>query len=641
MLRQMIFKNFIHFKDFQCLSFKDGPYFFIGANSSGKTSTLEILRRCMSTNINSTISSSYDETQNAYAFCQFDIPRPTKSEIVKNISTICSGVVKTTNKTYLKIAWLGGNCTPSSTLVHVIYYKIEENGELTEKNQKTVNAGNSFGEETLMKAMKKLLYTKRQSEQNNLQINKQTNDLLEIILGAIDSMPPITDEDLQVNWTSNVDEFRQKLKEMKFIEYLESTYVATMPMRAIGAIQWTISKKIIRKEKYKEACERAEIINELMKSDKVDQTKAERIFKFLTGPFEYQFYRKPQNQEVIFVKETHGAEFPLLKTPEGIIEAKQFSLLMAHKVFHTICLEEPDRCMHPQMVERMRDIFQKESLHEDKVVIVISHNPFLINSITAETTHVFFRKNEQRATKVSCGIQAIHDINRKITDVDNLKKLIFAAKVLFLEGITDKIIIEGLFDHTFKYSDYDDDVNHDILSHQLVVLGSKTFDDPVKKFCDQTSLSAKWLFDRDKYIIVDKTREEITKFNTHLDDEGDYSYFLNKPVDEFLKETAGFEELSKKLSDKHIFIWKLGDLEDTIIDCLHNISPSDQIEIFDESLPELTKNQIKKKISKLPRSKLATLSRITYNHSEFKRFLHFLKESEDKFVCIYDRAKQN
>lgn len=618
----MIFKNFIHFKDFQCLSFKDGPHFFIGANSSGKSSTLEILRRCMSTNINSTISSSYDETKNAYAFCQFEIPLPTNSEIVENISTICSGVVKTNNKTYLKIAWLESNCTPPSTLVHVIYYKTEENGELTEKNQKTVNAGNSFGEETLMVAMKKLLDTKRQSDQNNL---------LEIILCALDNLPPITDEDLQANWTSNVDEFRKKLKEMKFIEYLESTYVATMPMRAIGAIQWTRSKKIIKKEKnYKEACERAEIINELMKSDKVDQKRADRIFKFLTGPFEYQFYRKPQNQEEIFVKETHAAEFPLLKTPEGIIEAKQFSLLMAHNVFHTICLEEPDRCMHPQMVERMRDIFQKDSLHKDKVVIVISHNPFLINSITAETTQVFFRKNEQRATKVSCGIQAIHDINRNITDVDNLKKLIFAAKVLCLEGTTDKIIIEGLFDHTFKYSDYDDDVNHDILSHQLVVLGSKTFDNPVKKFCDQTSLSVKWLFDRDKYITVDKFRQEITKFNTHLDNEGDYSYFLNKPVDEFLKETAGFEELSKKLSDKHIFIWKLGELEDTIIDCLNNISPDDQIEIFDESLPELTKYKIKKQISKLPRSKLANLSRIMYNHSEFQRFLQFLKESEAK-----------
>ncbi|VDI30730.1 Hypothetical predicted protein [Mytilus galloprovincialis] len=638
----MVFSNFIQFKDFQGLSFKDGPHFFIGANSSGKSSTLEILRRCMSTDINSTMSSTYDETKNAYAFCKFEIPRCTNLEIFENISTIWSGVVKRTNKTFLKIVWLRNSMLPPSTLVQVIYYIIDENGKFSVKRQKVVNADKSIGEEQLSRTLNKLVSITPRRDQTNSQLNKQKDDLLEIVLDLVDKMSHITDEELHANWTSNVDDFQKKLEDMQFIKKVESTYVATMPMRAIGTLQWTRSKKIVKQEEnYQEACERAEIINELITSDEVDQPKAERIFKFLTGPFEYKFYLDPQRQGLMLVKETNTAEFPLLKTPEGVFEAKQFSLLMAHKFVHTICLEEPDRCMHPQMVERMRDIFQRESIHKDKMVIVVSHNPFLINSITAEKTHVFFRKVEQISTKVSCGILAIDDINRHITDVDNLKKLIFAAKVLFLEGTTDKILIEGLFDHHFKYSDDDDNVKSAIHSHQLVVLGSKTFDSKVMKFCEQTSLPAKWLFDRDKYIKVDKTRQEITKVNPPLGVEGDYSYFLNKHVDEFLNDTTGFEDLSKKLSDKHIFIWKLGELEDTIIDCLHNMSPSDQTEIFDKSLPELTKKTINKKISELPRIKLTTLSRIMYNHSEFQRFLHFLKESEDKFVCIYDRAKQN
>lgn len=41
-------------------------------------------------------------------------------------------------------------------------------------------------------------------------------------------------------------------------------------------------------------------------------------------------------------------------TSVGIVEAKQFSLLMAEEQFQTICLEEPDRGMHPQMIERMK-----------------------------------------------------------------------------------------------------------------------------------------------------------------------------------------------------------------------------------------------------------------------------------------------
>lgn len=92
----MLFKNFIHFKEFQLLTFKNGSHFFNGANSSGRTSPLEIIRRCMSSDINTSISSSYNENKNAYAYCKFDVPSSTKIENFKNISSVHSGVVKTT-----------------------------------------------------------------------------------------------------------------------------------------------------------------------------------------------------------------------------------------------------------------------------------------------------------------------------------------------------------------------------------------------------------------------------------------------------------------------------------------------------------------------------------------------------------------
>ncbi|XP_063398962.1 uncharacterized protein LOC134683586 [Mytilus trossulus] len=637
MLRQMVFSNFIQFKDFQSLSFKDGPHFFIGANSSGKSSTLEILRRCMSTDINSTMSSSYDETKNAYAFCKFEIPRCTNLEIFKNISTIWSGVVKRTNKTFLKIVWLRNSMLSTSTLVQVVDYIIDENGEFTVKRQKVVNADQSIGEEQLSRTMNKLVSITPQRDQTNSQLNTQKDDHLELALDLVDKMSLITDEELQANWTSNIDDFKMKLEDMQFIKKLESTYVATMPMRAIGTLQWTRSTKIDKKEKnYQEACERAEIINELRTSDDVDQPEAERIFKFLTDPFEYEFFTDPQKPGLMLVKETNTAEFPLLKTPEGVFEAKQFSLLMAHKVFHTICLEEPDRCMHPQMVERMRDIFQRESLHKNKMVIVVSHNPFLINSITAEKTHVFFRKVEQMSSKVSCDIRAIDDINRHITDVDNLKKLIFAAKVLCLEGKTDKIIIEGLFEHHFKYSDDDDNIRRDIHSHQLVVLGSKTFDSEVEKFCEQTSLPAKWIFDRDKYITLDKTKKKIAKIDTKIDPKGNYSQFKDNTIEEFLQDQNGFQKLSKELYNKGLFLWKSGDLEDTII---YSLNSAQQKEILSMTAPDLTgktpeealkatetfKEKIKRRISHIDRDKLRVLITYMSQSSEVKRFFDFLR----------------
>ncbi|CAG2244611.1 unnamed protein product [Mytilus edulis] len=269
------------------------------------------------------------------------------------------------------------------------------------------------------------------------------------------------------------------------------------------------------------------------------------------------------------------------------------------------------------MVERMRDIFQKEKIHNHKVVIVVTHNPFLINSITAEHTHVFFRKSRQMLSKCPFGIRAINDINRHITDIDNLKKLIFAAKVLCMEGTTDKIVIEGLFDHIFKFTDKDENVKHSIVSHQLVVLGTKTFDNPVRKFCTQINLPSKWIFDRDKYVEL--KGDKIA----NIDADGDYSQFKDQPVIEFLQNVNGFKKLSEELSDKDIFIWKWGDLEDTII---HSLNPDDLTSIFKK---KMTTTLIKKKLSTIKRDKLANLARCMYEDSnrpnEVDRFLEFLQ----------------
>ncbi|XP_052067342.1 uncharacterized protein LOC127706724 [Mytilus californianus] len=621
MLRQMVFKNFINFKDFQSLEFKDGPHFFIGANSSGKSSTLEILRRCMSTDINTSISSSYDETRNAYAFCKFDLPSVTDISNFKNINKIYSGVIKTHENKFIKIVCLEQR-ESKSIVMHVIYY-LQDGNNLTMVDKKTLNAETS---KELSNMLMNLLSAKTELEQTTLEQN-----FLEYVVESRENLSSITDEEIQRYWATEgrtAEDFLSNLSTNQFIRDLESTYVATMPMRAIGTLQWTRSKKItLKEENYLEACKRAEIINELLTSDEVDHVKADSILKFFTHPFEYKFTSK-SNPDEINVKETNSSEFHLLKTPEGIIEAKQFSLIMAHTVFHTICLEEPDRCMHPQMVERMRDIFQSESIHRNKVVVVISHNPFLINNITAENTHVFFRKSTQNSSKVRFGIWPIDKINRHITDVDNLKKLFFAVKVLCMEGSTDKIVIEGLFDFVLKYSDYKLDMKHDIVSHQLVVLGSHTFDSPVRQFCKQTSVSCKWVFDRDKYIFLDQTNnQKVVNIDRQRYADGDYSKFHNRHVTDFLEDPNGLNKLSEQLSDKQIFIWKLGDLEDTIIDSLRTIAPSDQSDIFDESRQKLTKKKIKKKLSSLPRDKLAKLSRIMFNSPEVKRFLTFLTES--------------
>lgn len=73
MLYRMCFKNFVHFKEHQTLKFQPGINILVGQNSSGKTSILEMIRRCMTKRINNHVTSSYDESREAYLVCKFDI----------------------------------------------------------------------------------------------------------------------------------------------------------------------------------------------------------------------------------------------------------------------------------------------------------------------------------------------------------------------------------------------------------------------------------------------------------------------------------------------------------------------------------------------------------------------------------------
>lgn len=84
----------------------------------------------------------------------------------------------------------------------------------------------------------------------------------------------------------------------------------------------------------------------------------------------------------------NGSEFPLLKTSEGVLEAKLTSLLLAHKHIQTLCLEDPDRGMHPQMIERLRTVLHREAYK--KTIIVVTHSPNFIDTITVQNTYVFF-----------------------------------------------------------------------------------------------------------------------------------------------------------------------------------------------------------------------------------------------------------
>lgn len=110
---------------------------------------------------------------------------------------------------------------------------------------------------------------------------------------------------------------------------------------------------------------------------------------------------------------------------------QKFSLLMAHDRLQTICLEESDRGMHPQMIERMKEVLHYES--RNKTIIVVTHSPSLVDSTTLR--NIFFFSRRDNGAKV---VNVYKNDCLKMFGTTDFKTILFSSNVLFVEGPTDK-----------------------------------------------------------------------------------------------------------------------------------------------------------------------------------------------------------
>lgn len=94
MLRGMVLQNFVHFEKRFVLDFsktKNGPNIFVGASSTGKTAVLELIRRCMDSRLNSSLTNRANSNERAYVFCEFYL------DIDKYGPTVITGMIVDAN----------------------------------------------------------------------------------------------------------------------------------------------------------------------------------------------------------------------------------------------------------------------------------------------------------------------------------------------------------------------------------------------------------------------------------------------------------------------------------------------------------------------------------------------------------------
>lgn len=523
MLKAIAFKNFVHFKNKTVISLdvsKRGQAgklnvdekptthinflnIFVGANFSGKSTVIELIRRCMTEEINASITSSCVDNLVAYAFCKFDMDPD---------QNIISGVMKEpkTDRVF-KIIF-------SSDTLDVIVYS---NSSLHKRN---------FYRCKPPKDADFLAIFREEDDESCV------NQLLQKITQACQVKNKVSETIIKPKWDS-----------------IEDKYVTTFPLRGIGSLQWSKSQKIAKEHKdknYSAAYERAEIISTLLSQGQkqfINADEEKRIFQYLTDPEDFEFEKE---KEAITVKH-NKKPFPLLKISEGIFEAKSMSLLLAHSKFKTICLEDPDRGMHPQMIERLRTVLYRIGFK--KTIIVVTHSPYFIDSTTIDNTHIFFRTKDEPSVCSVINIGQSEELS-KVADIETKRTVLFATRVLLVEGPIDREVVQGILTENEESKE---DFTY-ISTHQIISVGGKDNAARVQRFCACINLSCLCLLDLDAAVKFNiKPLKDFKGFEESLHTM--YQETLVRTKEEFWQ---FFEKLESEL---RVFIWKDGTLEDAIL----------------------------------------------------------------------------
>lgn len=552
MLRGMVLENFVHFKKRCTLDFsktKQGPNIFVGASSTGKTAILELIRRCMDMKLNSSLTNRCNESETAYVFCEFE------NENEKYGPTVISGMIverrQEDNDDEEEEKW----SQKADTIFHkIIIYFYNKEIKFCSKTYFKTPDDRIVDLRKNVRLSKDLLAGKLDesffSASNVGQTNKNDQSSSGIYLFNIEFVEKVLDEIR-----------KQQIENKAYTRYpkvwgeLEESFVGVLSMRGMGTFQWTKSKKMddkFRSTNYEETCAQAEIISELMGIEHIDKTREQEIFDFLTSGSNFKFVKK-SNSEIVVQKS--GREFALLKTSVGIIEAKQFSLLMSHDRLKTICLEEPDRGMHPQMIERMKEVLHHES--RTKTIIVVTHSPFFID-FTSLINTFFFSRGENDAIVVDIYKELKENDCLKMLGTTEFKTILFSSNVLFVEGPTDKLVLEAIF-RKVKERSKSFDENFSILSHEICSMRGKGMAKKIKDFCNVLKIKFRILVDRDSMITT-----ENSKIKTICKDFKVGNEPMSVSISDFLEK--GFDEFSDHLAkNENMLIWKHGELEDFLL----------------------------------------------------------------------------
>ncbi|XP_076113957.1 uncharacterized protein LOC143082249 [Mytilus galloprovincialis] len=545
MLRQIRFRNFVKFNGSQehRLDFpNNGVYIFIGENNAGKSCVFEGIRRCMQTELNDTVSARHNSDYISYVICKFENAN-------NDMLTSCF------------VSYKDG----SDTVIRKIVLNKSDNGNIITRSisRKIDSRWGSFKEETLSDDNNKL--HKLCSQLLNVK-NKDEIDLTYFI------------EFCKTHSSDNnlIEKFDQAFEKINFETIFANRGIS--PNQSSRQIPITKDQDI-----YKSASNLAYVIRTHLNDPKecADDGSESQYFRLLTEPqsYKFEFKDKTDKTEVLVTCNNDDKPFPILKAPEGILEAKIMSITLSNRRTTTLLIDEPGRGMHPSMIDCLRDLVLYDvNKNEAKTVIFTTHNERFICPWTFEKIFYFYAcENGSKVVTLGHALEevkrrySVHKSKENQVDIkpyfwrEQVTPIFFSKRVIMVEGPDDNRFLGAfknilLTDEARRSSVCKGDpyIDHELrkflTSLHIIDMGGKCSVNGIEPLCEALNLTQR----KRRYYLFDSDALKNIKSSLMRTD-------FNKSDIE--------DQKLEKLEENGIFVWFA--YTDIIVENFENLSDAD------------------------------------------------------------------
>lgn len=230
---------------------------------------------------------------------------------------------------------------------------------------------------------------------------------------------------------------------------------------------------------------------------------------------------------------------------------------------------------------------------------------------------MFFSRT--KTEPVACSVLNIGKSNEllKVADIEIKRTLLFATRVLLVDGVTDKEVVQGILT---KYKSQNNEKNKftDISIHQIIPVGGCGNAAKLRKFCNNIHLPCLCILDLDAGAKLN-----IGKLKKFEDFDIDCEEMFKQTLENYERESEDF--LNKLESDLQVFIWKHGALEDAILSSANHKAIA---EAFNETelKPKKLKDKLRERMDDNTRKKFFNA---IMDVREITRLIEFIEKNAD------------